>query len=212
MRHLFFCLLLVPVLLHAEPLPGDEAAAYLAKVAASRPQKAAITVHFRETRTAPMLARPSVVEGELTFQPPDRFRREAKNGDVMVSDGATLWIYSPAEKTAERYKLGSRMADAFAGFMAAFDLRDVDRLFRYTVERAGALHRVTLVPKRRAERRLFEQMTLELGPDQKLRRVAWTSPDRESTTLEFSHERPAGKVSFTFEPPAGTSVRAPLGK
>jgi outer membrane lipoprotein-sorting protein len=201
-----------PVVLHAAPLPDQEAVGYLEKLAASRPQKSATVVHFRETRTSPMLTKPAVSEGELYFQPPDRFRREETAGNVMVSDGATLSIYTPANREVERYKLGSKNADAFKGLIAVFNLQDVARLFNFTVEREGGMSRITLVPKRKAGRRMFEQMVLDVGTDQKLRTAVWTSPNGERTEMIFSNERPAGKVSFEFQPPAGVKVTTPLGR
>lgn len=127
----------------------------------------------------------------------------------MVSNGDTLWIYSPADREAERYKLNSKMAGAFAGLMAAFNFQDVERLFRFTVERDDNQYRVALIPKRRSESRMFKRMDLVVGSSQKLRSAAWTSPDGGKTEMVFSDERPAGFVTFEFQPPAGVKVTAP---
>ncbi|MGH8048697.1 MAG: LolA family protein [Chthoniobacterales bacterium] len=205
-------LFLVPFVLHAAPLPDDQAAAYLEQLAASRPKQGATAVHFRETRTSPMLAKPAASEGEIYFQPPLMFRRETSDGGAMVCNGETLWIYSPADHEVERYKLESKGAEAFKGLMAAFNLQDVGQLFRFTVERADEITRITLVPKRRAERRMFDQMVLDVGPDKKLRRAWWSSPGGEQTDLHFSNERQTDSASFEFQPPAGVKVTAPLGR
>jgi outer membrane lipoprotein-sorting protein len=202
---------LLPLALHAAPLPSDEASAYLSIVAASRPKQGATTVHFRETRTSPMLKNPAKAEGEMSFQAPDRFRRQTTDGGVLVSNGGTLWIYSPAGREAERYKLGSKGGDAFRGLMAVFNLQDVDKLFRFTVERSGDIHRVILIPKRRSERRMFDTMVLDIGPDKKLRHAWWSSSDGSKTDVIFSNERDAGVVSFEFRPPDGVKVSTPLG-
>jgi len=208
-RLLFF---LLPLSLGAAPLPDDQAGAYIAQLAASRPREGATAVHFRETRTAPMLAKPASAEGEIYFQPPLKFRRETKDGNVMVSDGKALWIYSPQDREAERYRLDAKGAEAFKSLMAAFNLQNVDELFRCTVEQSGEIHRITLVPKRRSERRLFETMVLDVRPDRKLRHAWWSSPDGGQTDMIFSNERPASDVSFDFQPPAGVKVVMPLGR
>lgn len=209
-----FLFLLLPVSLWAAPLPDDEAKAYLDQLAASRPKDSATTVHFRETRISPMLSRPAMAEGDLAFQPPARFRRKTvgENGSLMVSNGEVLWIYYPAFKEVERYDLKSGAADAFRGLMSAFNLQDVARVFRFTVEREGDLHRVTLIPKRRSERRLFDELVLDVGPDQKLRRASWTSPDKERTEMIFSDEQRAANIDFDFQPAAGIRVTTPLGR
>jgi outer membrane lipoprotein-sorting protein len=202
---------LLPISLFAAPLPNDEAKTYLDQLAASRPKDAAVTVHFRETRSSPMLARPVVSQGELSFQPPSQFRRET-GGSLMVSNGKTLWIYYPAVKEAERYDLKAGAADAFRGLMSAFNFQDVSRLFRFTVEREDGGRRVTLVPKRRSERRLFDEMVLEIGPDQKLHRASWTSPEGERTEMTFSGEQREASPNFDFQPAAGVRVTTPLGR
>lgn len=205
-------LLLVPTALRAAPLADGDAAAYIERLAASRPREGAIAVDFREIRTTPMLAKPALSQGEIQLQPPMKFRRETSDGALMVSDGRTLWIYSPADREAERYSLEGRGADSFRSLMAAFNLQDVGASFRFTVEPAGDITRITLVPKRRSERRLFETMVLDIGPDQKLRHAWWSSPDGGQTDMVFSNERRVEAADFQFEPPAGVKVSQPLGR
>lgn len=211
-RALLFCLL--PVSLLASPLSNDDAKTYVEQLAASRPRDAAVVVHFRETRSSPMLAKPVVSEGEVAFQPPARFRRETTgaNGSLMVSNGETLWIYYPAFKEVERYDLKSGAVDAFRGLMSAFNLQDVARLFRFSVEFENNIHRVTLIPKRRSERRLFDALVLDIGADRKLQRASWASPGGERTEMTFSGEHAAASVNFDFQPSAGVRVTTPLGR
>lgn len=210
-------LLLSPAMARAQKLPDAEAQAWLQQLAASRSPDAVTAVNFRETRTSPLLQAPVMTEGTLQFQPPDRFRRETtgRNGSVMVSDGTTFWIYYPAFQEAEKYSVeagGGAAAAAMNALVAAFQARDLDKFFRCEVTREGDSHRVALEPRRRNERKFLASITLLVGPDQKLRHAAWTTPDGERTEVDFSGERTILRGDFEFQPPNGTHVNTPLGR
>lgn len=214
---LLLVLLLSPAAARAQKLSDVDAQAYLQKLAASRAGDAVTAVNFRETRTSPLLQAPVTTEGTLQFQPPDRFRRETtgRNGSVMVSDGTTFWIYYPAFQEAEKYSVkagGGAAAAAMNALVAAFQARDLDRFFRCEVTREGGSHRVALEPRRRNERKFLASITLLIGPDQKLRHAAWTTPDGERTEVDFSGERTISRGDFDFQPPNGTRVNTPLGR
>jgi chaperone LolA len=210
-------LLLSPAVARAQKLPDAEVQAWLQRLAATRAGDAVTAVNFRETRTSPLLQAPVTTEGTLQFQPPDRFRRETtgRNGSVMVSDGTTFWIYYPAFQEAEKYSVkagGGAAAAAMNALVAAFQARELDKYFRCEVTREGDFHRVALEPRRRNERKFLASITLLIGPDQKLRHAAWTTPDGEHTEVDFSGERTIPRGDFDFRPPNGTHVNTPLGR
>jgi len=214
---LVLLLLLSPAAAQAQKLLDAEARAWLQQLAVSRSSDAVTQVNFRETRTSPLLQAPVTAEGTLQFQPPDRFRRETtgRNGSVMVSDGTTFWIYYPAFQEAEKYSVkagGGAAAAAMNALVAAFQARDLDKYFRCEVTREGDSHRVALEPRRRNERKFLASITLLIGPDQKLRHAAWTTPDGERTEVDFSGERTIPRGDFDFQPPNGTHVNTPLGR
>jgi chaperone LolA len=210
-------LLLSSAAARAQKLPDAEAQAWLQQLAATRSGDAVTQVNFRETRTSPLLQAPVTSDGTLQFQPPDRFRRETtgRNGSVMVSDGTTFWIYYPAFLEAEKYSVkagGGAAAAAMNALVAAFQARDLGKFFRCEVTRDVDSHRVTLEPRRRNERKFLATITLLIGPDQKLRHAAWTTPDGERTEVDFSGEHTIAHGDFDFQPPKGTHVNTPLGR
>src|SRR5438046_8555302 len=86
------------------PLSEAELKNLLAGVRQNRSTQA----DFQEERVIRLMKKPVVSSGRISFQPPNRFRREVKGNapSTTVSDGRQLWIYYPNFKSAERYPLG----------------------------------------------------------------------------------------------------------
>jgi outer membrane lipoprotein-sorting protein len=67
-------------------------------------QNRATQADFQEQRMMRLMKKPIVSSGRISYQPPNKFRREVKGNSpsVNVSDGRQLWIYYPNFKSAER--------------------------------------------------------------------------------------------------------------
>jgi chaperone LolA len=202
----------------AQEMSPADADAFIEQLAASRSAKGAVTVAFNEERALAALAAPVTTEGTLTFQPPNKFRRETRGerGSVAVSDGKTFWIYYPAFREAERYDLNSQrfLQDTVTALMASMNAENLRREFRYRVRREGGIHVLELEPKRASLRKAVRSITLRIRPDFTAESNVMVFPEGDRATMTFSNEkpiRPSGS-EFTFTPPAGTRVSTPLGR
>src|ERR1043166_4287456 len=89
---------------------------------------------FQEERVIRLMKRPVVSSGQISFQPPNKFRREVKGNSpsATVSDGRQLWIYYPNFKSAERYPLGkgSPLDSTVAAINSALNLENIEYTFQ----------------------------------------------------------------------------------
>src|SRR5947208_8183222 len=96
---------------------------------------------FQEQRAIRLMKKPVVSSGRISFQPPNKFRREVKGNaaSVTVSDGRQLWIYYPNFKTAERYALGkgSPLDSTVAAINSALNLENIENMFQINAAKIG---------------------------------------------------------------------------
>src|SRR6267378_4802419 len=89
---------------------------------------------FQEERAIRLMKKPIVSSGRISFQPPNKFRREVKGNSpsLTVSDGRQLWIYYPNFKSAERYPLGkgSPLDSTVAAINSSLNLEDIENSFQ----------------------------------------------------------------------------------
>src|SRR5205823_1173982 len=89
---------------------------------------------FQEERVIRLMKKPVVSSGRISFQPPNKFRREVKGNapSTTVSDGRQLWICYPNFKSAERYPLGkgSPLDSTVAAINSALDLENIENTFQ----------------------------------------------------------------------------------
>ena len=95
-----FCILLLfagPIA-NAQQLAESDVKNLLARIRENRITQA----DFQEQRVIRLMKKPIVNSGKVWFQPPNKFRREAKGNSpsLTVSDGQQLWIYYPNFKSA----------------------------------------------------------------------------------------------------------------
>src|ERR1700745_829288 len=92
----------------AAPLSEPELKNLLAAIRQNRTTQA----DFQEERVIRLMKKPVLSSGTVSFQPPNKFRREVKRNSpsVTISNGRELWFYYPNFKSAERYPLGKRSA------------------------------------------------------------------------------------------------------
>jgi len=90
----------------AKAAPLSDAA--LKNLLAGIRQNRATQADFQEQRVMRLIKKPVVSSGRISYQPPNKFRREVKGSSpsITLSDGRQLWIYYPNSKSAERYPLG----------------------------------------------------------------------------------------------------------
>jgi outer membrane lipoprotein carrier protein len=147
--------------------------------------------------------------GEVVFAKPGRMRwsYESPEPSLVVSDGATLWVYDPQAQEVQKLPLGAGHLSA-AGVQ--FLLGEGRLLDEFRVNASGCgdpIVALGLTPKREAQ---YER--LEMRVDRKsgvVRETAVVDLFGNRTTIAFGELRentgPAPDL-FTFTPPAGVRV------
>src|SRR5213592_5259995 len=131
---------------NAEALSGAELKNLLARIRENPITQA----DFQEQRVIRLMKKPIVNSGKVWFQPPNKFRREAKGSSpsLTVSDGQQLWIYYPNFKSAERYSLAKRspLDAAISAITTALNLENVEHIFHIAGSKAGSGYDLELTP------------------------------------------------------------------
>ena len=176
---------------------------------------------FQEERVIRLMKKPIVNSGKVWFQPPNKFRREAKGNSpsLTVSDGQQLWIYYPNFKSAERYSLGKRspLDSVIASINSALNLENVENTFHITATRAGppqAGYELELTPRTASMKRAFQKLNLLINDKLQAERTDMLQPngDRIVTVYTNQTRAPIPPSTFEFTPPPGTDVSTPLGR
>src|SRR5438034_3635887 len=106
---------------------------------------------FQEERVIRLMKKPILSSGRISFQPPNKFRREVKGNSpsVTVSDGGQLWIYYPNFKSAERYPLGkgSPLDATVAAINSALNLENIENIFQITPTKSDNGYELALLPR-----------------------------------------------------------------
>ena len=118
------------------PISDSELKNLLAAIRQNRSTQA----DFQEQRVIRLMKNPVVSSGTVSFQPPNKFRREVKGNSpsITVSDGRELWIYYPNFKSAERYPLGkgSPLDATVAAINSALNLENIETSFNITATKS----------------------------------------------------------------------------
>jgi outer membrane lipoprotein carrier protein len=165
--------------------------------------------------------KPIVSSGKVSFQAPNKFRREAKGNSpsVTVSDGQQLWIYYPNFKSAERYSLGKRspLDSVIAAINTALNLENVETTFHITgvkIDPPQAGWELELTPRSPSMKRMFERLHLRINDNLLVEHTEMFQPNGDRIVTNYSKQTrmliPAS--TFEFVPPPGTDVTTPLGK
>jgi len=146
--------------------------------------------------------------GTLSLQRPNRMRWSFEgDGQQFVSNGETMWVYSPTDRQVIRYKgvtASSSGADALL-----WSLNRVGELFEVEVLPAPAGHRLRLVARDEAARAQVKRLVLQLGDDLMLERVEITDPFDSVTELSFRDVRLGASIAagtFEFDVPADVEL------
>jgi chaperone LolA len=202
----------------AAQLSSAETADLLKSLQVHREKNPALVAEFTEQKASRLLAEPLVSQGTLSFQAPNKFRRElkGKNPSMTVSNGQRMWIYYPNFKEAELYQLGQRafFDDAIAALTAGLNLQQVSDFYGIKAFREENKHRLVLTPRTSGLRRLLKELTVWLEPDLTIDRTEALLPkgDRVVTNYRNPRSAPLPASTFEFTPPKDANVTQPLGK
>ena len=196
------------------PLAEAELKNLLAGVRQNRSTQA----DFQEERVIRLMKKPVVSSGRISFQPPNKFRREVKGNapSVTVSDGRQLWIYYPNFKSAERYPLGkgSPLDSTVAAINSALNLENIENMFQINAAKMENGYELTLLPRTPSMKRAFQKLDLRINDNLRVERTDMLLPngDRIVTTYSNQTRAPVPASTFEFKPPPGTEVTTPLGQ
>src|SRR5438445_10278323 len=196
------------------PLSEAELKNLLAGVRQNRSTQA----DFREERVIRLMKKPVVSSGRISFQPPNKFRREVKGNSpsVTVSDGRQLWIYYPNFKSAERYPLGkgSPLDSTVAAINSALNLENIENMFQINAAKTDKGYELALTPRTPSMRRAFQQLDLRVNDNLHVERTDMLLPNgyRIVTTYSTQMRVPIPAYPFEFKPPPDTEVTTPLGQ
>ena len=205
-------------LVKAEPLSPAEVKNLLARIRQERAAAPQVQADFQEEKTMRLMNKPIVSSGKVSFQMPNKFRREVKGSSpsVTVSDGQQLWIYYPNFKSAEHYALGKRspVDAAIAAINTALNLENVGKTFQISGAKIDNGYALQLLPRSPSMKRTFQKFDLRLNNDLVAERTEMTQPNGDQIVTTYSNQTRAAVPAGTFEftPPAGTTITTPLGR
>jgi outer membrane lipoprotein carrier protein len=217
MRAFKYAILAVVALMsiaRAAPLSEGELKNLLAAIRQNRTTQA----DFHEERLIRLMKKPVVSSGTVSFQPPNKFRREVKGNSpsMTVSDGRELWIYYPNFKSAERYPLGkgSPLDATVAAINSALNLENIETSFTISATKGENGYELQLLPRVAAMKRVFQKLDLRIDDKFRVERTDMLLPngDRIVTTYSNQTRAPIPSSTFEFKPPPGTEVTTPLGQ
>ncbi|MBN1335316.1 MAG: outer membrane lipoprotein carrier protein LolA [Deltaproteobacteria bacterium] len=157
-------------------------------------------------------------KGRVLLKRPRKMRWEFTSPDtkLFVTDGQTMWIWSPADNQVIVYKDFSGNAEGVASLLS--DLQQLDERFEVTlvdeeIARQRGVYILDLKP--RQEPANFRSLRVSLDRRKLVvQGVAITDSLGNVTDLAFSQVHLDSKVNdgdFTFRVPAGAQVIAPDG-
>jgi outer membrane lipoprotein carrier protein len=204
-----------------DPLSPAEIKGLLARIREKRAAEPQVEADFHEEKVIRLMNKPIVSSGKVSFQAPNKFRREAKGNSpsVTVSDGQQLWIYYPNFKSAERYSLGKRspLDSVIAAINTALNLENVETTFHITgakIDPPKAGWELELTPRSPSMKRMFEKLHLRINDNLLVEHTEMFQPNGDRIVTNYSNQTRALIPASTFEfvPPPGTDVTTPLGK
>ena len=167
-----------------------------------------LQVLFHEEYTPPGRAKRSE-SGTLVLRKPGKMRwdYEQPKGKLFIGDGKYLWLYTPAENTAERMKMkeSDDMRAPLAFLLGKLDFQKEFRNIQSKTE--GEDTRITAEPK--ADTLPYSVVEFLVAPDQHIRSVKVTGFDRSILEFRLDQEKldvPVDGKAFDFKPPSGVKI------
>lgn len=216
---LALCLALAaPIISRGVELDAGESVALLKHLQELREKQPGAQADFVEEKATHLLTKPLTSSGTVSFEAPDKFRREVKGGNssLTVSDGKTMWVYYPNFKEAERYTIGQRtfFDDSLAALTAGLNFGHIDEYYHFRAYRESNGFRFELTPKRPNLKRILESLVVWMDNDYKVQRTELLLPKGDHLVTNYKNVRRLSLPPSTFEftPPADAHISYPLGK
>jgi outer membrane lipoprotein carrier protein len=199
----------------AEPAPApkpadvDCAVALSARVQARYDRMRELEARFTQRTISALSPSGDVTSGRVALAKPGKMRwsYEKPEPSLVVSDGATLWIYDPRTREAQKLEVGEQYLSG-AAFQFLLGSGRIAESFHVSADRCDAPRaRLTLTPKRDAT-----YQTLELEIDSasgEAHATAVLDLFGNRTEVEFSEIRYDGGLDpsvFRFTPEPGVRV------
>ena len=194
------------------PASADALKDALSRLQARYETTRTLAADFRQTIESPTLATPLESKGTVAFEKPNRMRweYEAPDRQLIVGDGAILWIYQPEDKQAIKAQLGE-MFQATTPVSFLGGLGHLDRDFNATLERDEKERWVLrLVPK--TDKSLGTLVLVVRKSDAGVDEARVTDSLGTTTKLVLSGEKRNVDLDpklFHFTPPPGVDVVKP---
>jgi outer membrane lipoprotein carrier protein len=144
--------------------------------------------------------------GDLFLRKPGRMRWQYSrpSGKLFVSDGKTVYFYSPETNRAEKMKL-KETEDMRAPMAFLLGRLDFDKDFgQYRSQPQGNSLMITAIPK--SEKMPYREVTFVVAPDARIERLIVTGQDSSILEFSFSGEKvnpPIADQMFRFQLPKG---------
>jgi outer membrane lipoprotein carrier protein len=169
-----------------------------------------LQVLFTEQYTPP--GRPSRTEsGVLLLRKPGRMRWDYSQpkGKLFISDGKSLWLYTPADNRAAKMKLQASedMRAPLAFLLGKLHFTKEFRNIEARLE--GSDTRLTAEPT--SDNLPYSRVEFVVTPDSHIRQVKVTGYDKSVLDFTFAQEKmdpPLDAKLFRFEPPPGVEVES----
>jgi outer membrane lipoprotein carrier protein len=152
---------------------------------------------------------PRSESGTLLLRKPGRMRWEYSQpkGKLFVSDGKSLWLYTPADNQAEQMKL-QESEDMHAPLAFLLGRLNFAKDFRNLQARPdGAATRITAEP--RTDNLPYTAVEFVVAPDSQIREVKVTGFDNSILDFHFDREKvdpPLDAKLFAFKAPPGAAI------
>ena len=172
-----------------------------------------LSAHFEQTTRRVSLGGPAgdaiVARGDVMFAKPGKMRwsYQSPEPSLVVSDGATLWIYDPKAREVQKLPLAAGYLSA-AGVQFLLGEGKLQDEFGVTASGCGdPIVTLGLTPKREAQ---YERLELRVDRGSAaVRETTVVDLFGNRTTIVFDELRENTKPvasSFTFTPPEGVRV------
>ncbi len=167
-----------------------------------------LEVLFSETYT-PAGRMQRTESGKLELRKPGRMRWDyaQPKGKLFISDGKTVWLWTPTENRAEKMKLqeSEDMHAPLAFLLGKLNFQKEFRNFQSKAE--GPDTRITAEPK--TDSLPYSAVEFVVTPEGRIRQVKVTGFDKSTLDFTFDQEKvdpPLDSKLFQFKPPQGAEV------
>ncbi len=164
--------------------------AVLAGVADAYRSAKTVRVDLTQTSSGPSYFDPLVQTGSFVVQKPDRIRWELKGtggANTWISDGSTLWIVQPAEKTVQVFQNVSDGIRRYIGFLTGLDNVTTDFAVGFVTTGSEAVEGrsvLKLVPRTRDEQ--LKAIYVQVDSESHVVGVVIVTPFGDRTDMQLS--------------------------